>query len=523
MLGWLSNLVRGAPEIDAAKPASTKKSTGGGVLTPVQLPKVKSGQQSVPSYFRTAKPDTSSALPRTDSAIVNKDLETYRTGIDSRQVMRDFAAASPDLSAAVNAYLRTAITPGYTAVAKNMDGTFSRDGTTLLQQLLTRFDVVQDYTDGFSGISSLRSTSESLAKEGLFYGAMSMELVLGKDRLPRGFAPISVTQIKFFPDKSGKWLRPIQLLGGLQIDLDQPTFFYTALDQSLLDAYATSPLEPALQPVLAQISFMNDLRRVVKRAIHPRMTVEINWEVFNKQMPAQAKASQEATSAYMAQMLTSIENKINGLNPEDVLVAFDTLQFAYLNNGNSSLKDEYTVLGEMMDAKTATGAKVLPSILGHGAGTQSIASSETLLFMKNAEGTTQLKLNEIYSRALTLAVRLYGLDVYVEFKYDTIDLRPAAELEAFKVMKQSRILEQLSYGFITDDEAAMELTGALTPVGFTPLSGTGFFNPAPVVASGKDSAHSNTGAAGKQNSKPGTPTQSKGPQKADLYDINQGV
>ncbi len=78
------------------------------------------------------------------------------------------------------------------------------------------------------------------------------------------------------------------------------------------------------------------------------------------------------------------------------------------------------------------------------------------------------------SRILTLAARLYGSDVYVKFKFDPIDLRPEMELEAFKTMRQTRVLGLLSEGFLTDEEAAWELgTGPRAP-GAPPLSGTGF-------------------------------------------------
>ena len=75
---------------------------------------------------------------------------------------------------------------------------------------------------------------------------------------------------------------------------------------------------------------------------------------------------------------------------------------------------------------------------------------------------------------LTQAVRLMGNDVYVEFKYADLDLRPQAELEAFRAMKQSRILEQLSLGLITDEEACIQLTGNLPRDGHVPLAGTYF-------------------------------------------------
>lgn len=485
-------------------------------LTPVPVPKVKPKQKSFPSYVTTT--DVNDApLPLKDRRIASTDLETMRLGTSTRQVIRDFVAVNPDLSAAVNAYLRTAITDTYTAVARNMDGTFNRDATALAQQILTRFDILGNYDDGFSGVSSMRSNSESLAKELILYGAMSGELVLDKARLPRVISPVSVTSIVFKQDD--KWLKPVQVVGGEEIDLDIATFFYVALDQDLLQPYASSMLEPAIQPALFSQEFMNDLRRVVKRAIHPRLKFTIDEDKFRKNIPPEALHDQVKLQEYMAGVLSSIESKVADLKPEDAMVFFDTIGVEYLNNGNQSLKDEYDVLRGISDAKMTTGAKALPSILGHGSGSQNIASSETLLFMKNAQGAVQAKLNEFYSKALTLAVRLFGQDVYVEFKYAAIDLRPAAELEAFFTMRQSRILEQLSLGFIQDDEAAMVLTGQLTPTGFKPLSGTGFFNTKPV----DPNAANPTSTTGPQNKRAATPTQAKGPQKkADLQLVDGG-
>jgi hypothetical protein len=78
------------------------------------------------------------------------------------------------------------------------------------------------------------------------------------------------------------------------------------------------------------------------------------------------------------------------------------------------------------------------------------------------------------SRALTLAVRLFGVDTYVKADFRPINLRPEDELEAFKVMKQDRILDQLSLGLITDDEAAFELDLPPRAPGAPELSGTFF-------------------------------------------------
>lgn len=483
----------------------------------VAPPKVKAGQQAIPSFLKTAKP-TDAPLPITDRRLASSNIEAVRNLGTTWDTTREMIAASPDLSSAVFAYLRTAITTDYTAIAKNMDGTFNREATVALQQLITRLNVLQDYTDGFSGITGLRSCSESLAKELISYGGMSLELVLGKDRLPRALVPISITKIKFRAD--GKWLKPFQKIGGDEVDLDIPTFFYNSLDQDLLNPYASSMLESAIQPVLFSAEFQNDLRRVVKKAIHPRIQAVIDSEKFKKNIPADIASDPTKLVAYMAAAITDIEGIINGLNPEDALITFDAVDIKYMTGGNISLDAEYKVLNDIIDAKLATGAKTLPSILGHGSGSQNIASSETLLFMKNAQGAVQAKLNDIYSRAMTLAMRLYGFDVYVEFAYGDIDLRPASELEAFKSMEQSRILEQLSLGFITDEEASLALTGALPPVGAPVLSGTFFKGGAPVDpnANAYSGTSTGTGAAGggalNQAVKSDAPKQPKGPVKA---------
>ena len=128
----------------------------------------------------------------------------------------------------------------------------------------------------------------------------------------------------------------------------------------------------------------------------------------------------------------------------------------------------------MGDSMLSTGTKTPPTVLGHHKSSSNVSSTEALLFLKQVEGSLQFKLNEMYSRILTLAVRLVGFDCYVEFKYEPINLRPDMELEAFRAQKQSRVLELLSLGLMTDEQASLDLTGDLPPEDYTPLSGTFF-------------------------------------------------
>lgn len=501
MLAKLKHLF-GKPPLDAASQ-----------LAPPAPPKVKRGVQSYPSHMQTTKV-AASAIPKSDRRLVSTDFTTFRSGRSTQEVMRNFAAASPDLSASIFNYLRVAITPKYTAVAKNLDGTFNREATEALQQLLVRFDILNDYSDGFSGTWSMRSVSEALGRELLLYGACAGELVLGKDLLPRRIQPISVTAIDMVDDKD-KILRPVQLVGGEEVDLDVPTFFMTYLDTDLLSAYPNSPLESSLQPVLSSEEFMQDVRRVLKRAIHPRPKVTVDEEQLRKGMPAAAQHDEETAAAYFNSVISDIENKINGLQPEDALVMLSSLKYELENNGNVSLASEYAAITDMIFSKLATGAKTLPAILGRDT-TSNASSTSAMLFTLSASGAVQLKLNEIYSRMLTLSVRLLGYDVYAEFKYAPVSLRPEDEMTAFRQTRQMMILEQLSLGLITDEEAAIELTGHLPPAGATPLSGTGFrTNAVPGGQGGENpfGRDTNSGSTLNQNLNSDAPDQARGQNK----------
>jgi hypothetical protein len=489
----------------APAPKAAPSGGGGGVYPTQADPKVPNKQQAYPSYLKTSKPNTKAALQRADRALANTSILDYRSASsDTRQIVRDFRRASPEMSAAVQAYIRVGIPKRYVAYAKNPDGTFNPEATSALQQVLTNLNVLNDYTLGFDDSPSMRSLSEVLAGELIQFGAAALELVLDKARLPYKLQPLSTPQITFYPSSDGKRLIPVQKLGGEEIKLDIPTFFMVTLDQDLQEPYPISPIESAIQAVLFSASFMEDLRRVVRKALHPRVDVTINEELFKKSIPPEVLNDAPKLAAFMNQTIVTISELMNGLEPEDALVHFDSMGIQVIDHGNTNLSNEYEAVQGMADAKLAAGTKVLPTVLGQ-AQTSNAASTEAMLFVKYVEGSVTTKLNELYSKALTLAVRLLGFDVAVTFEFEDINLRPEAEMESFRALKQSRILELLSWGFLSDEQAAIELTGQLPPAGFTPLSGTQFFNAPKQPAGDGYNGASNDGSTLNQNLKSDAP------------------
>lgn len=481
-------------------------------LPDVAPPKVRPGSAAMPSSLRRSSTRGTTKLQETDRRVATTDLLTLRAGSSTKKVVHDLSAVTPDLSASINAYLRLGVTPEFTAIARNQDGTANAEGTAAVQAVLSRFNNLQDYVQGFSEIRNIHTVAEALSKELRIYGSCALELVLDRARMPYKLQPVSTSQIIWKDD--GKQVWPAQQpASGTEIDLDIPTFFYEEIDPDLLEAYSVSPMEAGVQATLADQEFTNDLRRVIKRALHPRLTAQIMFDKFRKAVSPEVLADPTKFLEYQNAYIAAIQEQLNSLQPDDALVFFDTLEFNYLSRGNESLEREYATLQGIINSKMAAGAKVPGAVLGHGAGSQNIASTESALFVKYATGT-QLHVNAIISRALTMAVRLLGHDVYVEFSFQKPDLRPEIELEAFKAMKQSRILEQLSLGLISDEEASIALTGKLPPAGAPKLSGTGFkagggaLNANPYSTTGSPGSTQST--KDKANA-PDTPTQSKGP------------
>lgn len=491
-------------------------------LPVVAPPKVKPGPKGWPAFFQNTKP-SATAFSRTDRNLATTDIAASARGKKTDQMLEDFVSASPELGAAVNSALRVGIPEKYSAIARNVDGSFNGEATNLLQQLLTRIDVIGDYSNGFSSTQSLKSTSESLARELMLRGACAMELVLDKGRLPAFFQPIATGSIEFLPDvgKGGNGVRPVQKVGGDTIDLDIPTFFWVSLDQPLSSPYPNSPIESVLQAVLLKESFIADLRRVIKRVAFPRQKVTVDEERVRKHLSPEAQLDPEKATEELNGIIAGIETKLANLNPEDALVYLDSLGFSIEAGGATGLSDEYKVLTDISNSRIASAAKTLPSVLGLSAGAASsnISSTECQLYLMSIDGAIRQKLNEIYSRALTLALRLFGLDVVVTFRYATIDLRPASELEAFYQTRQTRILEQLSLGLISDEEASLELTGKLPPAGYVPKSGTMFKSAGGGQASMGPQTPSNDGSTLNQNLKPDTPSQGRGQNRRAALEV----
>ena len=409
----------------------------------------------------------------------NKSIKDLRSQPSVLAAIRTLARIHPETSVTVSTITRLANTELRMHVYDN-DHQLSTDGSNLLRSVITQMTVANDYTYGFDDRPSLNSVKESLLRSLPLTGASAVELVLDKQRLPFRMQPVSPETLLFRTTKSqigsDYKIAPYQQVAGGKIDLDIPTFFYEAMDIDLTSAYPVSPLESAINVAINAAETLEDMRRAIKRSGHSRLMVKLLNEELMKAAPMELRNNPEKLQEWVENQRLAIKSELENISPESALVFFSTMEVEYLNSQIGGTSD-YTSLVETLDGILATSLKIPLAVLGKRTsnGSQNTSSTESLLYLKMAQGLHN-PVESIFSRMLTLALRLYGFQGYVKCKFDPIDLRPEIELAAFKAMEQAKYLERLSLGLYTDQEAAELLnTGPMSPTA-QPLSGTGFYN-----------------------------------------------
>lgn len=494
----LSKMVQGLGNVFGFNAAAT--------LPEPPLPEAPNKQGSQPSY-RTTPERTDDLLAKSNRVTANTDATTFRTGSSMSDVIRNFLEANPDMSATVNAYLRVGIPKGFKLTGHDLDGRINPEATKLAHELLTRITFLGDPTAGYNPTTDLQSLSESLGRELLLEGACAMELVLDDMQLPTYPVPVAVSTLQFKED-SNRGLYPVQVIGGDEFELDIATMFYMSVDQDLLTPYSVAFLGVAVRAVLADEGFSNFLQRQLKRNIAPRLIATIIEEKLKKSVDPKVLNDPTKFREYMTGLIASVQAQLNDLEPEQALIATDSVTYDMKAPGGSgdgvgSLLE--SVHGILQDRVTAA-LKSLPAVLGRDTSSGS-ATTSTMLFLKSA-AMISTKLNTLYSRMFTIAVRLMGLNCYVKFEYDSLDLRPEPEQAAYRQMQQSTVLDLLSLGMLTDEQACIMLTGQLPPEGYQNKSGTMFRNGSGTTQNTTSQTSLMNGS--KDNLKSDAPTGAKG-------------
>lgn len=484
---------------------------------PVDVPKDVTLPRKLLNKAKAATPASAvgkgQVIPVDNREVSTQDVRTYRSLSTTTAAIRALARADGTVGTALHAAVQTA-NSGYKVQAYNT-GTHQMDpaATRAVQTVIASLSTLYDYSKGFADKRGIDMVLEQALREVAETGAIAIEMPLNEQRLPDRLQVIDYSTLNWKSNGQGGRY-PEQETGiGNPINLNIPTFWVSESHKPSNKVYANSMYESSLDNTFYFSEFIQDMRRVIRKAGSPRLIVILDLEKVVSSAPPEIKSDPEKLKAFLDRTKQDIEEQVSDMEPEDALVYYNVVEAKHLETNRE--KADYEALLNSLSGLLATSLKSHPSILGlRIGGSQSLSNTESLIYLKIAR-SLQTPVEEVISRALTLAVRLYGIDAYCSFKFEPIELRPQSELAAFKSMERAGILELLSLGFYTDEEAGILLgTGERAP-GAPELSGTFFYkqsNSASVGTSLTDNAQGRamqpntpSSSGGRDNSKrPGT-------------------
>lgn len=396
-------------------------------------------------------------------------IENVSKRTDVNEIIRVLIREDGLFGSAANSMSSLSTGAGFRLAGYDASGTMSTEVMAMGYSILDTFSQLHDYSQGYNDKPGIQSLLATLQMDVVGTGGCGLELVLDKSFMSERLVPIGYSTIEWEADgKGGRY--PTQ--DGGDIVLNLPTIFMAEHNRNADEAYSVSLLRPGLTHTINFNGFLEDTHRALNRTGHSRLIATIIADKIKAAADDQTKADPVRMGALYDQVRQEVEEALAGLEPEDAVVTYDSVTYDVKDTGGN--KADYssmlTTLGNLLGAALKTPASVSGLRAG---GSQALSNAETLIYLQVVQGT-RAPVEEVMSRALTLACRLAGVDGYVAFEFLPINLRPDAELEAYYGTRQKRVLELLSWGVINEAHACWEL--GIRPQGLSAvLAGTQFY------------------------------------------------
>lgn len=414
----------------------------------------------------------------------------------SQDLLQDLFKNDPDVSAAVGAYLTLSDTP-LTMMVYDLEGELDQDATRELSKLVRALTRPTDYTQGFQMKTSLAMLCQELRYMLLLRGGIAGELVFDKNYVPTRLQQVDFKTLEFFETEPGKY-KPRQKVSGRSegVLLDIPSFFVAYHRRDPTKVYPTSDFLSVINTVAARQQVINDLYRIMQVTGFPRIALKVVEEVLMKSAPASVKEDPTALAEWANTQLSAVSGTFATLRADQAFAHFDSVEPSVINEKNPGAGLNIKEVIEVLNAQNQSALKTMATVIGRGDGSVGVASAEVRIAAMNAD-QLNVPLQQFLDQVFTFLINVYGIPGFVETKFAPAELRPDLELEPQKVLRQSRMLQDLSLGNITDVEYHMSNYGRLPPASATPLQGTGFMDKGPEVRTDDVSPNANGGSLGR--------------------------
>jgi hypothetical protein len=342
----------------------------------------------------------------------------------------------------------------YKAKVTLLDGeTEHKSGQLLIDSFLRGLDFYTGTKNGFEKSQSVDKLIGELIDMILIRGAVSLEMVLTADLDDVLYFTTVDPETVFFEVEEGR-IKPFQF----DIDLDVPTFFHEGLDETARDPYGTTPFISAIQAIAFQMQVMADLKMVVHNQGYGKVDIKIVEEVLLRRMPVNIRNNEKAKQQWLNDRLNEIITMYSKLDPDAAYVHYDSVEVDMVENGKAMF-DPQGIMA-VIDTQMLGALKQYSTLMGRRSTgqTEQYAKLEIKLFMQSVKKIQKL-IESVLSRALTKYLNMKGMQGYVFFEFDDIEIRTELEQANFEQVQIANAAAKRNNGWYDNDDASKEITG----------------------------------------------------------------
>jgi len=405
-----------------------------------------------------------------------EDIFDNRVADDTQTLIETLIFNDPDVSAALNAYLTVSDTPMKIKV-NDLAGEEDVEGLKSVYALITALTSVSDYSLKFQRKHSMRQIATDLRYMLMMRGSIGAELVFDKFLVPTAIKTVDTASLEWLEPKPNVF-KPIQANeAGDPISLDIPNFFYDTYRQKPTDIYSRSPFTAAINTIAARQQVINDLYRIMQRTGYPRIDITVAEEVMMKSIPPSIADDPTQARQWVKARIDEITAQVNNLRADSAFVHTDAYDASLLNEGGPRNSMDVKSVIEVLNSSNQAALKTMATVIGRGDSGVNTSTTEARIFSMSAD-QLNVPVANILSQMFTFALRMAGSESVVTVSFLNSEMRPELELEPQIAVKQARLLTNLSYGLITDNEYHDKMFNRPKPDAAPELSGTGFLDPA---------------------------------------------
>jgi len=391
---------------------------------------------------------------------------------DSHRLFKLFAANDSAFSASLYTHLRMMVDT-FTLTAFKSNKTTFKEGQLYLNSLIEKLNYEDDWTEGFSQASTLLDQIGRIGRNLLTSDNASAALFVqinDKTYEVERFYPIDCDRVYFdnqiFYNK--KPPKPYIYQNGTKVILDVVNFLWQPLDPDTEELTGNNPLRPALRNTFTKIEFLDNLRKVLKNQAWPKIKVVIDEEAVINMSPAEIRNDSKQLIEFLNNYVGSVKDQLTNIEADQNLVVYDTIKEMSFLESKSNFDPR--PIAELLDSEAISALKAPPSTVGKGGSTRTgegLASAELVIFRRSVKALRR-NIENIFSRAFTLALRLKGLQGYAKFRLKEFTLRPPEESAQYDRMRQDTIIKAWAIGSIGDKEKDYKIRAMHDLDGFPP-------------------------------------------------------